>query len=246
MVSNLVKSIIVSLLIFFTILVISSTSQAADEISVPQDELAQESVYPVFDSVVSVRNRNVQDSETFDIGLFGGSAITEPIYSTTKFGLSVNYHFSIAHSLGIIFTKNSVGLSKDAQGLKDDFGLDFTRAPAPDNSIYADYNYKMYYGKLSVTKTGVVNTSIYVSGGAGITKYTHKSYPGISFGVGERFYFTNHIALKVDLRVLAGSAPSPFQSGALRDGIDPVPAFDSFTDKFNLATNLEVGLNYLF
>ncbi len=245
MFSNLVKSIIVSLLILFTILAFSVGSQAAEEVNVPKDELARESVYPVFDYPVSVKNRNIQDSETFDIGLFGGSAITEPIFNTTRFGLSLNYHFNEAHALGLMFSKNSNGLSKDAQGLKDDFGLDFARAPAPESALLLDYNYKAYYGKLSVTKTGVVNTSIYFTGQAGLIKYVHKSYPAISGGVGERFYLSKHVALKVDLRLQANSAPVPFKTNALKS-TDPVPTFDSFDEKLTLSTNLEVGLNYLF
>jgi outer membrane beta-barrel protein len=228
----------------------ASLSVTADEIEVPEDELARETVYPVFDSVVAVRKRNVKDSKTIDIGLFGGFAITEPVYAATKFGLSLTYHLSEVHSIGVIFAKNTTGLSKDAQGLKDDFGLDFTRAPFPENSLLFDYNYKLYYGKLSVTKNGVINTSIYTSGTAGIIKYIHKSYPTIAFGVGERFYLTNNFALKVDLRVFVNNAPIPFKASALRDGSkgpsDPVPTYDSFSDRLSLTTNLELGLNYLF
>lgn len=246
MVINLIKSILVSLLIVGTILIFSRVAYTAEEVNVPRDELAQESVYPIFDNPVSVKNRNVQDTETVDIGFYGGAAITEPIYNTMKLGLAVNYHFNEAHSLGLMYGKNSVGLSKDAQGLKNDFGLDFGRAPAPEYSLMADYNYKMYYGKLSVTKNGVVNTSIYFSGGAGITKYQHKSYPTLSVGVGERFYLTNHFAFKVDLRVQGNTAPVPFQANALREGIDPIPTYESFSERFTLTTNLELGLNYLF
>lgn len=245
MVLNVIKSILVSVVLIGTIIVFSISSEAA-EMNVPQDELAQETVYPVFDNPVSVRNRNVQDTGTFDIGLFGGMAITEPIASTSKFGLALNYHFNEAHMLGLVYAKNSTGLSKDAKGLKDDFGLDFGRAPYPEYSLVADYNYKLYYGKLSVTKNGVINTSIFVSAAAGMIKYVHKSYPTVAFGVGERFYFTDHLALKVDLRVFFNNAPIPFKAGALREGIDPVPSYDSFDERLTYTTNLEVGLNYLF
>ncbi|MCC2678512.1 MAG: hypothetical protein K0R29_1088 [Pseudobdellovibrio sp.] len=222
----------------------------ADEISIPTDELARDSVYPVFDSKVSVRNRNVKDIQTFDVGIYGGLAITEPVYNATKIGIAVNYHFNEVHSLGVLFAQNSVGLSKDAQGLKDDFHLDFTRAPYPVSSILADYNFKLYYGKLSVTRNGVINTSIYMSGAAGILQYIHKSYPAVAIGVGERFYITNSLAFKVDLRVFANQAPIPFKAGALRDSSspspDPVPSYDSFSERLSLTTNLEFGLNYLF
>ena len=235
------------LLVFLSsVFLVPRRARCSAEINVPKDELAQESVVPVFDNAVSIKNRNVQDRQTFDVGFFGGLAITEPIFSTSKFGISVNYHFSEAHSLGVLWAKNSTGLSKDAEGLKNDFGLDFTRVPYPDYSLMADYNYKLYYGKLSVTKNGVINTSIYASGALGVVKFVHKSYPVISVGAGEKFYFTNHLALKLDLRLLVNNAPSPFKSGVLRTGVDAVPSYDIFEEKLNTAINLEVGLNYLF
>ena len=226
----------------------------ADDVEVPSDELAQESVYPIFDNPVSVKNRNIQDSGTFDVGIFGGFALTEPIYNTTKIGLAGNYHLTNIHSIGLVYTKNRTGLSRDAQGIKDDFGLDYGRAPAPDYSLLADYNYKLFYGKLSLTKKAVMNTSIYFSGSAGTIKYVHKAYPALAVGVGERFYFNDHLSLKVDLRLFANQAPIPFKRGALLNGTkptgapqsDPVPSYDSFDERLTYTTNLEIGLNYLF
>lgn len=246
MLTNFIKSLVVTLLVFVTIIFISFESQSAEEINVPTDELARDSVYPIFVDNVSVKNRNVKDTETFDLGIFGGLAITEPIYNASKIGLSFNYHLNEFHSIGILFAQNTVGLSKDALGIKDDFGLDFTRAPYPVNSFYIDYNYKLYYGKLSVTKNGVINTSIYGSGSMGMIKYIHKSYPALAIGVGERFYLTNNFAFKVDLRIFAHTAPIPFKAGALRENIDPVPTYESFSERMTITTNLEFGLNYLF
>lgn len=235
------------------IILVSTFAHAAEEVEVPDDELAKESVLPVFDNVVSVKNRNVTTEGRFDIGIFGGLALTEPIANTTKFGIEVNYHMNENHSLGGMFSANSTGLSKDAQGLKNDFGLDFNRAPKPQSTMMLDYNYSPFYGKMSVTKDGVMNTTIYGSGALGIVKYEHKSFPAIAIGIGERFYFNHSFSLKVDLRLFAHQAPIPFQSGALRDGsagagfiTDPVPALDSFKERLTYTTNLQIGLNYLF
>jgi len=230
---------------------VSLKAVAADDVDVPEDELAQETVYPVFDNPVSVKSRNVRDSETFDLGFFGGLALTEPIYNTTKFGVTTMYHFNEVHALGISYTKNSSGLSRDAQGLKDDMGLDFSRAPSIDYSLMADYNFKLFYGKLSLTKESVMNTSIYLSGALGMVKFTNKSYPGIALGIGEKFYFTNHWSLKVDLKLNANNAPIPFKANALTDGSHgtvavPVPDPNSFDERLTYTTNLEIGLNYLF
>jgi len=235
------------------IFLLSASAYAAEEIEVPDDELAKESVLPVFDNVISVKNRNVTTEGRIDIGIFGGLALTEPIANTTKVGLELNYHFNENHSLGLMFSMNSTGLSKDAQGLKNDFGLDFNRAPKPQSTLMLDYNYSPFYGKMSVTKDGVMNTTIYASGAVGLVKYEHKSYPAIAIGLGERFYFSNSFSLKVDFRIYAHQAPIPFQSGALRDGsagsgfiTDPVPTLDSFKERLTYTTNLQVGLNYLF
>jgi len=243
------KKISVLVLLMGAVLLFSfdiSADSMNSEIVVPKDELAQESVYPIFDNLESVKSRNIQDSQTFDVGVFGGLAITEPIASTTKYGISLNYHINEVHSLGLLWATNSSGLSKDAEGLRSDFGLDFTRAPYPVYSIMGDYNYKLYYGKLSVTKNGVINTSLYASTSAGVIKYIHKTYPGVAIGVGERFYFSKNFAFKVDLRLFINSAPIPFKSGALRAGIDPIPTYDSFSERISYTTNLEFGVNYLF
>ena len=100
---------------FLFVFIASIQKTKAEEIPVPIDELARDSVYPVFDNNVSVRNRNVKDFNTFDVGVFGGLAITEPVYNSTKFGVSLNYHFNETHSLGFIWAQNSVGLSCDAE-----------------------------------------------------------------------------------------------------------------------------------
>lgn len=240
------------------VVLLGSWSQAFAEanVNVPTDELTQETVYPVFDNPTSVKNRNIKDSKVVDIGVFGGLAITEPISNNNKFGVAINYHFNETHSFGVLWAKNSTGLSQDAKGLKDDFGLDFMRAPYPEYTLMGDYNYKAFYGKLSVTKNGVVNTSIYGSLAGGMVKYIHKSYPALAVGIGERFYFGSHWSLKVDFRVYAHQAPIPFISPGLKDGTKPndnpgnaadaVPDHSSFSERVTYTTNLEIGLNYLF
>jgi outer membrane beta-barrel protein len=227
------------------LLVYGLTVYAAEEIEVPDDELAKESVLPVFDNTVSVRNRNVMMSGRFDVGVFGGVALTEPIASTTKFGFEVNYHLNEDHSVGGFYALNTTGLSKDAQGLLNDFRLDFSRAPKLKNYMMLDYNYSPFYGKLSFSKNFVMNTTIFGSCSLGLVQYEHKSYPALALGLGERFYFGKQLSLKVDFRFFAHQAPIPFQEGAIRD-TDPVPALSSFKERLTYTSNLQLGLNYLF
>lgn len=229
------------------ILSLGTSAFAQEAVEVPEDELARESVTPVFDNTVSVKNRNVNKEGSFDVGVFGGLALTEPIANTTKLGFEINYHFAEEHSLGAFFTINNSGLSKDAQSLKDspDFKLDFNRAPKPKNSMMLDYNYTPFYGKLSVTKEGVINTTIAGLLSAGVVKYEHKSYPAIALGIGQRFFFGNHFSVKLDFRLFAHNAPIPFKKGSMRE-TDPVPELSSFDERITYTSNLQLGINYLF
>lgn len=241
----------------FLVLICILNHFALAQIDVPKDELATETVFPIFDQAKSVRNRNVQTKGRIDVGLFGGLALTEPIANTVKLGFAANYHFNEYHSLGLLFVSNRSGLSRDAEGLRNDFGLDYARSPQPKSTMMMDYNYKPYYGKMSFTKTGVINTTIYGSGALGAIEYQHKTYPAMAIGLGERFYFGKNISLKTDLRLFVHQAPVPFKSDVLCDGskptcgsspggLDPVPNYDVFSERITYTTNLEIGLNYLF
>ena len=107
------KNILKSLLSIAVVMLIAISAFA--DVEVPQDELAQETVYPVFDNSVSLKNRNIKDMSTFDIGVFGGLALTEPVSNTTKFGLAVNYHFTEIHSLAHLLKVQNYFLQTKAQ-----------------------------------------------------------------------------------------------------------------------------------
>lgn len=226
----------------------ASPCLAEDPIEVPNDELAQESVYPVFDRPTSVKSRNVVTDGRLDFGVFWGIALTEPIYSVNKLGLNINYHMSENYSLGILFTKNNTGLSTYADQLYDKYKLDFKRSPYPEMSALLDWNIKFYYGKMSITKQTVLNTTLYGSLAGGMVKYVHKSYPAVAGGLGTRFYFTDSFSLKADLRLYIHQAPIPFLAERLRvqSPVDPVPDYSEFNERITFTTNLDLGLNWLF
>ena len=119
------------------------------------------------------------------------------------------------------------------------------RAPKPKMSIFGDYNYKPFYGKLSITKNAVINTTIYGSLGLGMVQFDHKSFPGISLGVGERFYFNSHFSIKADFRLFMHNAPIPFKGNVLGPS-NPAPSYSDFDERLTFTSNLELGLNYLF
>lgn len=227
-----------------------ATEANAEVIELPQEELAKESVLPIFDRPVSVRNRTVNTAGRIDLNLAYGLALSEPIYNVNRFALSGYYHTSEDNAFGLIFAKNSTGLSSYAKQLKEQFSLDFTRAPAPDQALMFDWNLKMFYGKMSLTKDSVVNLSLYTTIAGGLVKYSHKSYPAIAPGIGQKFYFSPNVALRFDMRLYMHQAPIPFLDGYLKNpptgAADPVPTFDQFAERLTFTTVLDAGLTVLF
>jgi len=229
-----------------SIILISIDSIAADDlVELPPEELARESVLPVFDKPIMVKNRNVSQEQRLEAGLYYGWAMSEPIFNVNKLGLAGYYHFNEDHALGLIYAKNFAGLSNYANQLHDQFSLDFNRAPYPEYSILADYNFNAYYGKISLTKRGVINTMTLLTGTGGITKYIHKMYPVIAMGIGEKFFLNAHWSLRLDLRLHIYQGPVPFLAKRMNES-DKVPAYTEFSERMNYTTNLDVGVNYLF
>lgn len=218
---------------------------AAEVIELPQDELAKESVLPVFDRPVSVRNRAVVTAGKFDVNLSYGLALSEPIYNVSRYGFSVYYNPSENNSLGLMYAKNAAGVSSYAEQLRDQYKLEFDRAPSPQSTIMGDWDWKMYYGKMSVMKDSVLNLSIYTTFAAGVVQYQHKNYPTFAPGLGQKFYFGKHFALRLDLRLFMGQAPIPFLKGHIVS-TDPKPSYSDFDERMTYTTVLDTGLSWLF
>ena len=242
--------------VFLTLLMILAESfdaRAAETIDFPEDELAQESVLPKFDRPDSVRRRNVPTESRFEFGGFYGWNILEPIRNQSKVGVNLGYHWSENSAFMLNYSQWLGGLNNQyTDNLYENHRLDFERTPKLKYSIYGHYEWKIFYGKISFTKQGVLNLSTYPIFGAGMTAYEHKNYPGVDFGIGQKFYFGKSFALRADFKLQYSQKPSPFYSEgpsntdpSVHISHDP-PDLNDFPDKWDLGTILDVGVSFLF
>ncbi|MES3036548.1 MAG: outer membrane beta-barrel domain-containing protein [Bdellovibrionota bacterium] len=237
--------------IVFCLLLTVFAARAEDVLELPEEELARESVTPIFDRMVSTKNRNIVTVGKWDVGGYYGWSLTEPIYSDSKLGANIYYNTSEVSAWGVTFNKNMGGLSTYANQLRGEYRLNFEKAPAPEYSLLLDYNIKAFYGKMSFGKDTVVNTQMFGSAAIGTIKYTNKAYPASAIGIGEKFYFTKNVALRVDLRLYIHQAPIPFKGGA-KTILDPPGAgstsaeFEDFEERLHFTSVLDVGMSYLF
>jgi outer membrane beta-barrel protein len=222
-----------------------SSYAAAEDVELPEEELAKESVLPRFENSMSVKSRNVTLDGKFEIAPYLGFNLTEAIFNQTKLGIILGYHLNEDHAVSVNLVSFLTGLSQYGGQLRNQFGLLFEeRAPRPQYGIWGNWEINSYYGKISLSKESVINLSIYPIFGAGMTAYTHKSFFAVSGGVGIKMYFSPTWALRTDLKVQYGQQTEPFLNGAMLSG-QPAPQHSQFPEKSVLGTNIDIGFAWL-
>ncbi|MBT4761215.1 MAG: outer membrane beta-barrel domain-containing protein [Bdellovibrionaceae bacterium] len=242
--AKIYSKIILLLIIFNPLYSFSEVIEFATE------ELARESVLPKFKHSKSVMNKNVPLSGRFELNIAGGYALNEAYYNPVSFGGGATYYLNEIHGINFSFNKWADGLTKYSEQLRTGEGLsngedfDPSLAPHAEQLTLFNYQYSAYYGKISLTKQGVMNLAIYGLLGGGTIKVGEKSSFVLNVGLGQKFYFSKHVALRMDLNLYSFNAPDP-ASIPLRTGT-AMKDYDDFEIKNYISSNLSFGLSVLF
>lgn len=221
----------------------------SEVIQFPSEELATESVLPVFDQPSVVRNRVVELSKRFELGILMGYALTEPFYNPIQLGATFSYHINEEHGINIFGTTFLPGLSGEASQLNPipnsnpPVNANLQYGPSPKYLLIGSWQYSAYYGKLSFTKDYVMNLHLYGLAGIGMYGLGDASKPVLSVGLGQKFHFSPSLSLRFDLRALTYMGPDP-TSIRLDNKPGPQPT-SAFQDKLMLEGLLNVGLSYM-
>jgi outer membrane beta-barrel protein len=187
----------------------------AETIEFPEEELATESVLPVFDKTVVVRQRTVTLANRLEVGIGGGLNLVEPLYSQTVYNFLATYHFDETNGVNLLGLFLSSGLSSAGEDLKNGIGLsngltfDASLAPTVQEMVFANYEMNAYYGKFSITKQTVMNLSLYGFAGLGYIGWSDSPTIGGDVGMGQQLYFTPSMGLRADLLLAMYSGPDP-------------------------------------
>lgn len=241
-----VRPLILGLVFFGTL------AHSAESFEIPGEELRSDVVLPKFDRFPMVMRPHVRFAERWEAGIFGAAQFTEPIFNPLRYGLELGYHFKESHSFHASIASWQSGLNSqyvpgiEAQGGTGNQKYQMSRVPAPKMSYWGYYHFKAYYGKISLSKKDVMNLSLYTQFGLGMTQFAHKSYPGLSVGIGQRFYFTPQLAVKLEAKLQYLGMVDPFLGGGKLKEVNPVPSPSEFSDLYRFATLVEGGLLWLF
>lgn len=224
----------------------------ADTVEFPEDELATETVVPVFDKVRSVLNRTVDTTKKFEIGIGGGMALNEPFYNQYNIPMTATYHLTDIHAANVSFTYFMSGLNNYGRQLKNGEGLlqgslessfDASKAPAPAWMLLANYEFTAYYGKISLSKLAVMNLSLFGLAGAGILQTGGISNPAVDLGFGQNFYFTPKIAARFDFKLVMYNGPDATSQRLLTGAA--APSENSFAKDWFFKTYLSLGMVFV-
>jgi outer membrane beta-barrel protein len=211
--SKFVVSVFIGLAIAAVVLKPTTARASSDNtIEFPDEDLARESVLPVFDHPVDVMNRNVGLRKRFELGPEFGLSLMEPFYSSYNIGGTLSYYFNEESAINIVGTSFLQGLNSNGNGLNPIPGqtvnANLQYAPQPKYFLLANYQFTGFYGKISITKEFVMNLSLYGFAGAGAFGIGDSVNPAVDFGLGQNFYFTKSFALKFDLRFMVYQGPN--------------------------------------
>ena len=248
--------------VFFGVLSVVPVS--ATVIQFPNQELAEEYVFPVFKDPQAVMNRDVTLSQRLEWRLSGALRTDEPFYSPFSFLSSVSFYWNESHGIGVsglLFMPglSSTGMKLRKEGVKNrktreaDYYFDANLAPHPFVAGFVNYQFSPLYGKISITKTLVFNFALYSFFGAGAVGLTHgksalKMVPAVHFGIGQRFYFNRYFALDGGIDFLMYRGPNPILKNLKwthAEKAPPRPDYDTFKKDIFLRFLARVGVTIL-
>lgn len=192
------------------------------EIRFPDEELAAETVLPVFSPVRMVLNRNINLKYRFEAG--GGVIfdLTEPFRFPFYPSAFLSFHLSEIHGINLTGSWLPPHYSKAGDKLRSKGAcnirlkcqevvlFDVHRVPYPYITGFLNYTYTPYYGKISLTKNLVMNMSLYGFIGPGLIVFDENTRTvAFNMGIGQKFYLFRHFALRTDIGFYGYYGPDP-------------------------------------
>lgn len=211
--------------VYTFILILFSVSVHSLEIRFPDEELAAETILPVFDPVRMVLNRNINLKYRFEAGGGVTFGLDEPFRFSFYPTAFLSFHLSDIHGINLTGSWLPPYYSKAGNRLKkgvcnttnerkencSEFKLfDVHRVPYPYIMGFLNYTYTPYYGKISLTKKLVMNMSLYGFLGPGLIVFNENSRTfAFNMGIGQRFYLSRYFALRTDVGFYGYYGPDP-------------------------------------
>lgn len=219
-----------------------SNSGFAQPIELPEEELARESVLPVFEKTTAVLNRAVETQKRLQLGVGGGLEVNEPFYNDLTYGVLGAYHFNNIHGVNFQFQMWNSGLSSYGEQLLKEENHDASLSSQPKWAIIANYEFVAYYGKISLTKKGVMNLNLFANAGLMYMNLDDRNTVGLNLGIGQTFFFSKNFGIRVDLKSVIYNGPN---AATVDFRVNPTPAKNDFKEDIHFNNQLLTHLIFI-
>ena len=220
----------------------------AEQVQFPDEELATESVLPLFDQPQAVRNRLVPLAGRFEIGGGGSYDLVEPFFNPYGINVIATYNFSEENGVNLFYNYYMGGNTSYVNQLNNipntSSKFNLQNAPAPAYLLLVNYQYTAFYGKLSLAKDFVMNLSLFGFAGAGGFQIGDGLNPTLDVGLGQKFYFSSNNAIRFDLRFNFYQGPDVVSSTIPASG--GTVSSSNFSKRLFIGSLLSASYVYLF
>ena len=138
------------------------------------------------------------DTEDFEVGAYVGVLSTEDFGANTVMGVRVAYHITEN-----IFAEAAYGVSDTSETSYERLSGG-AQLLTPEDRILTYYNvsfgYNLLPGEAYLSDGMAFNTSLYIIGGAGITRFAGDDRFTVNFGAGYRLLASDWLAVHADVR----------------------------------------------
>lgn len=222
----------------------SAAEPIVKEVVVNDDELPSESVTPNTDNSSSVLNKKIKFTKKFQIDLYTGSVLDEPIVNSSYFLIRGSYYTTEEYSFGLGLRSRFGGrTSYSDQLFQGTAQLNFDRAPSPSTAHFVSFAYNFYYGKISLGKNVVVPASTRLESDFGLQSFGSSSKPFIQSAVNQSFFIGTKLSIGFSIGLSLAQIADP-TSVNVRSA-QPVPSEGAFSDKMQFNQYLSVNLSTL-
>ena len=237
--------------LFLFFIAVFSFSAFAVKVHFPDEELASESVLPFVETSEVVLNRNVSLKFRKELSLSLGVGLDEPFYFKFYPMPAVTFFLTEIHAVSLMgayfYPKLSAGgvELREGKGLIEGRTFDALKAPYPQYSIFLNYQYTPYYGKISLAKSWVLNLSIYAFTGVGlVVSNQNNQFPAFNFGFGKKLYFNKMLGMKTSLAFYSyyGPATARLELGESVVGIVSYDKLQANEKRININTVFQFGV----
>jgi outer membrane beta-barrel protein len=189
-----------------------------------------------------VQNRLYTKEHKFELGVFGGTAVSDPFLSVKSLGGLAGYHFSEYFSLNVMGFKEFVGPSSALELLQLPSGSGGLGTTANTNEprwfLGSEVAASFLYGKLSLIGKAIIHYDMHVLGGVGVTSTESGKYFTPYVGIGQQIYLSKWISLRLDYRLME-------YSETILEKVRPSLIGQSVGTRANYTNSIVLGLNFL-